>query len=109
MTSKPPAKKADLIRPEDVVYGPDFDKRLRAFLDQFEPEHINQRMRDVFSNELAFLDTPEAVDFIDDVVVERSGSGEDHLSPADAFRMLVEETYGIKIEEQRRTGTEKKS
>lgn len=61
-----PAHRFVPMRPEDVVFGPDFHQLLEEFLAQLNPEKANQHLRDLFSNELAFVDAPEPLDVLDD-------------------------------------------
>ena len=74
MSANPSAKPDVPMKPEDVVNDLNFYSNLEVFLDQLDVDRSNQLLRDAFSNELAFLDVPETIDFLDDAVVAHMGS-----------------------------------
>ncbi|MDX1922443.1 MAG: hypothetical protein SFW65_04880 [Alphaproteobacteria bacterium] len=65
MPNKPPSKPVVPIKLEDLDDEFGYYVKVDRFIDQLDPVLISQHLRDVFSNELAFLDVPEALDFID--------------------------------------------
>lgn len=100
MSAKPSANPAVPMKPEDVAYDANFYSNLEGFLEQLDLDRTNQLLRDAFSNELAFLDVPEATEFLDDPVAIDMGS--------DVVNSPSTEGSRLQVVEQGRPGAKKR-